>query len=828
MVAGAHLEQNRAEKVALARAGGLHWLRARLSGRADSEHEMSVNRFVFLMLMVAYLWARPVPQQNWALVTLACGLALTIGIFVHIVLQPGVNSIRRSIAICADLSTISLMMYFGDNAGAIFYPLLLWTVLGNGFRFGIVWLASSAVVAVTLFLGVIIALPFWRANPFLSGGLIVGLIIIPAYAAVLIRKLNEARQIAERASAAKTMFLATVSHQLRTPLNAVCGAHDTLLESSLTDEQREMVGIARDGAEILLSTIEELIDFSQVESGHLRRAPVTFELLSLLDEVMTIARTLAHEKPVRLALHVDARCPLRLRGEERYLRDILQNLMSNAVKFTHEGGVLLAIRPLEIADTSCRIEFEVVDTGIGIEAEALDHIFDSFTQANERILDEFGGTGLGLAICRRLASALSGSVSVSSAIGQGSTFRVDTVFELPLSEASRQRDVETGQQLRVVDDTAGSLTARLRRIAPDEVALLDFAAEPRDNSPWIAVVSSQEEALAQASAGGLTIYYGTIPAISTSDRRAGDLRWHCVSRLELDFTKEDWTSAVAIARFPLEAASSRGAVVIPFRSKTRGMRALIADDNRLNQRVVGKVLETAGYEVVFAGNGDDALEIIDSGTINIVLMDVNMPVLNGLDATKHYRVSALDLPHLPIIGLTADATPRMEQRCLEAGMDACIAKPIDAHRLLSIMEQFIGKGSTDAAQTLNEPAANIVMLPTVETDESSLDETRLRELEALGGTGFLREMLSSLMTDVETLMIDLQRAQGQNDLYLFRDLAHSIRSCAANLGAESLCRQAERLERLSAEKFANDASEIGGLVEQATRLKHEIRRRLAH
>jgi two-component system sensor histidine kinase RpfC len=285
---------------------------------------------------------------------------------------------------------------------------------------------------------------------------------------------------------------------------------------------------------------------------------------------------------------------------------------------------------------------------------------------------------------------------------------------------------------------------------------------------------------------------------------------------------------VAIARFPLEAASSRGAVVIPFRSKPRGMRALIADDNRLNQRVVGKVLEIAGYEVVFAGNGDDALEIMDSGTINIVLMDVNMPVLNGLDATKHYRVSALDLPHLPIIGLTADATPRMEQRCLEAGMDACIAKPIDAHRLLSIMEQFIGKGSTDAAQTLNEPAANIVMLPTVETDESSLDETRLRELEALGGTGFLREMLSSLMTDVETLMIDLQRAQGQNDLYLFRDLAHSIRSCAANLGAESLCRQAERLERLSAEKFANDASEIGCLVEQATRLKHEIRRRLAH
>src|SRR6516165_5373961 len=146
------LQANRDEKVALPTADGLHWLRARLKGRADSEHEMSVNRFVFLMLMMVYLWARPVPQQSWALLTLVCGLALTIAIFAHIVWRPGVNSIRRSIAICADLSTISLMMYFGDSAGAIFYPLLLWTVLGNGFRFGIAWLALSGFVAVTLFL----------------------------------------------------------------------------------------------------------------------------------------------------------------------------------------------------------------------------------------------------------------------------------------------------------------------------------------------------------------------------------------------------------------------------------------------------------------------------------------------------------------------------------------------------------------------------------------------------------------------------------------------------------------------------------------------------
>lgn len=815
----------RAESTMATMLGGLlNRLRSRLAARPDSEHEMSVNRLIFLVLMMIYLWVRPVPQQGWALAAMGCGLVLTVGVFAHIVWRPEGNGIRRGIAFCADLGTISLMMYFGDNAGAIFYPLLLWTVLGNGFRFGIVWLIRAAIVGVALFLGVVIATPFWRANPFLAGGLTIGLIIIPAYAAVLIRKLNEARQIAERASAAKTMFLATVSHQLRTPLNAIRGAHDTLLESALTKDQREMLGIAQEGTGILLSTIEELTDFSQVESGHLRHNPGTFEVLPLLDEAMTIARTLAHEKPLRLALHIDARCPLRLRGEHRYLRDILQNLLSNAVKFTREGGVLLAIRPLEVTHATCRIECEVIDTGIGIEPEALDRIFDSFSQANERILDEFGGTGLGLAICRRLASGLSGSVSVTSMVGKGSRFRVDALFELP-PEASTAPDVKEHSRVPVADNTGGILAARLCRIAPDQAALVNFTPEEREAVPSLSVMSNPETLRVRNLGEGPSIYYGPLPSVSTHVSPLEDLRWHCVSRLELDFTREDWIAAIAIAQFPLQAASSRGAVVIPFRANPRGVRVLVADDNKLNQRVVGKVLETAGYDVVFADNGDDALEIMDSGTVNVVLMDVNMPVLNGLEATKHYRVSALDLPHLPIIGLTADATARMEQKCLEAGMDACATKPIDSRRLISVIEQLVGNAAV--VVPLPEPAN--ITLPKVAGDGSSLDETRLREIEALGGTGFLREMLSTLMTDVEALTIDLQRAQGQNDLYLFRDVAHSIRSCAANLGALSLCQQAERLETLPAERFAqSDTAELYGLVEQATRLGQEIRRRLSH
>jgi two-component system sensor histidine kinase RpfC len=803
-------------------------VRARLADRPDSEHEMSVNRFVFLVLMMLYLWARPVPQQSWALVAMGCGLILTIGLFAHILWRPGSNPVRRAIAFCADLSTISLMIHFTGDAGAIFYPLLLWTVLGNGFRFGIAWLVGSGAVAVILFLGVVWATPFWRANPYLAVGMALGLVMIPGYAAVLIRKLNDARRAAEHANAAKTMFLATVSHQLRTPLNAIRGAQDALLGSPITPDQREMVGIARAGADILLSNIEELIDFAQIESGSLRANPVNFEVLPLLGEVIDLARTLAHEKPLRFALHVDACCPLRLHGERRYLREILQNLLSNAVKFTEQGGVLLAVRPLEITDTTCRIECEVIDSGIGIPPEALERIFDSFTQANERILDEFGGTGLGLAICRRLATALSGAIGVSSVLGEGSRFRVDAQFELPPTTEPRSEPLREPDRCRVFDQTGGRFVARLARTVCDQAQAVDLVSDARVDTPAVAILSSPETLRGREPDQGPNIYYGPLPVVADGEPPLHDLRWHCKSRLELDFTPEDWVSALAIARFPLHGSGSKAAVVIPLRAERRGIRVLVADDNKLNQRVVGKMLETAGFIVAFADNGDDALEVMDSGTIQVVLMDANMPVLNGLDATKHYRFAALDLPHLPIIGMSADATERMQQRCLEAGMDACITKPIDAQRLLSTIEHFIASPTADAAASGRE-LAGIASLMRGAEREASLDEERLLELEALGGTGFLREMLSTLIAEVETLTIDLQRAQRQNDLFLFRDVAHAIRSCAANLGAEPLARQAERLEHLPAEMFARQGpTDLGALVEQAARLRHDIGRRLAH
>ena len=257
---------------------------------------------------------------------------------------PAPNTSRRVFAACCDLCTISFQIHAGGAAGAAFYPLLLWTVLGNGFRFGSRWLAISGGIAFVCFAAVVVTTPFWRQQVPLCVGLGAALLIIPGYTATLIRKLDSARRQAEIANAAKTMFLAAVSHELRTPLHAIMGAQAALQATPLDESQREMSGIARQGAQILLASIEELLDFSQIEAGHVRLNPVEFALLELLAEVVGLFRAAAAEKSLRLSLHVEAGCALFLRGERRYLKDILQNLIGNAMKFTRQGGVLIAVR----------------------------------------------------------------------------------------------------------------------------------------------------------------------------------------------------------------------------------------------------------------------------------------------------------------------------------------------------------------------------------------------------------------------------------------------------------------------------------------------------
>nr|WP_255574794.1 ATP-binding protein [Caldovatus aquaticus] len=412
-------------------------LAARLANRPDTEHEMSRNRLVFALLIAIYAAILGGEASGVLLSVLAVYAVLAFGVLAHLVARPGICQPRRAVALLLDMAFLSAVLHLGGEALALFFFIYLWVILGNGFRFGIPWLRAGMATGLLAFGAVVLTTPFWWDQIHLSIGLWLGMLVVPAYAGTLIRKLEQARQQAEQANQAKTLFLASVSHELRTPLTAIIGMGGLLAETRLDPAQQEMTRTIGGAARSLLGLIDGILDFSRIEAGDVRVETVEFDLLDLLDEVRRLVAVTAAEKGLTLALHVTPRTPLRLRGDRRHLQEVLTNLAGNAVKFTAAGSVVIAA-DLARAEPGGRrtLRFEVSDTGIGIAPEALERVFESFTQADPSILNRYGGTGLGLAICRRLVELHGGRIGVESQPGVGSTFWFTFALESAEAEAA--------------------------------------------------------------------------------------------------------------------------------------------------------------------------------------------------------------------------------------------------------------------------------------------------------------------------------------------------------------------------------------------------------
>ena len=658
-----------------------HWLLARLTNRPDSEHELTLSRLAlsmvaFLALFIGYLGG----SEDHRLFLEKIGVyflaftGATLFLFIHLMIFPGVSRFRRLFGIPIDIGCVAYLMHSGDELTAFTYPIFLWAIFGNGFRFGVKYLFISALVGFCAFLAVILTTPFWRDNRELSAGLLAGLIILPIYVSVLIRRLSEAKRQAEEASRAKSLFLASLSHELRTPLNAVIGLSDMLVGSSLPREQADMARTIGKSGRSLLGLINNLLDLSRMEIGNRPQMGV-FALHELLQDIRDMLDVQARIKGIELALQIDPDLPLHVRGSMRHFEEVLINLVGNAVKFTSQGSVRITAQLIEQAESTMRLRVEVRDTGIGIAPEAQARIFESFTQADETIIDRFGGTGLGLAIARQLVIAHGGEIGVESAVGHGSTFW----FEM---------------QVGVVK--------------PEELA-----SQP-----------SQE---------------------------------------------------------PMKAS--------------RSLRILVAEDNRTNQMVLGQILKQAGHEAVMVENGDLAVEALLQDEFDLVLMDVNMPVMNGLDAAQFYAFAMVGQDRVPVIALTADATPQTAEKCRAVGMVACLNKPIEPQALLSTIATY-----ARAAPPLSEPTRTPPALP---LDEATgpVDLRALRDLETLGGENFVCEIVAQFTQDAEAILQQLQVSLRHQDVSGFQDHLHALRSCAANVGARAIYQRCLDLRAIAGDEL---------------------------